>query len=32
MPITNAVVGLIDGTLKVEQAMTLLLSRPLKEE
>lgn len=32
MPITNAVVGLIDGTLGVREAMTLLLSRPLKEE
>lgn len=32
MPITNAVVGLIDGTLGVRDAMTLLLSRPLKEE
>lgn len=32
MPITDAVVGLIDGTLGVRDAMTLLLSRPLKEE
>lgn len=32
MPITDAVVDLIDGTLGVRDAMTLLLSRPLKEE
>lgn len=32
MPITDAVVGLIDGTLGVRDAMALLLSRPLKEE
>jgi len=32
MPITDAVVGLIDGKLDVGRAMTLLLSRPLKEE
>ncbi len=32
MPITTAVVALIDGSLHVEQAMDMLLSRPLKEE
>ena len=32
MPITAAVVGLIDGKLHVAQAMDMLLSRPLKEE
>lgn len=32
MPITAAVVALIDGKLHVEQAMDMLLSRPLKEE
>ncbi|WP_136636061.1 NAD(P)H-dependent glycerol-3-phosphate dehydrogenase [Pseudooceanicola onchidii] len=32
MPITDAVVDLIDGTLGVRDAMTRLLSRPLKEE
>ena len=32
MPITDAVVGLIDGRLKVAEALVLLLSRPLKEE
>jgi glycerol-3-phosphate dehydrogenase (NAD(P)+) len=32
MPITDAVVGLIGGDLKVPQVMDLLLSRPLKEE
>ena len=32
MPITNAVVGLIDHDLKVSQAMEMLLSRPPKEE
>ena len=32
MPITAAVVGLIDGKLHVRQAMDMLLSRPLKEE
>ena len=32
MPITDAVVGLIGGGLKVPQVMDLLLSRPLKEE
>ncbi|MGI3169812.1 NAD(P)H-dependent glycerol-3-phosphate dehydrogenase [Pseudooceanicola sp. C21-150M6] len=32
MPITEVVVGLIDGRLHVPQAMDLLLSRPLKEE
>jgi glycerol-3-phosphate dehydrogenase (NAD(P)+) len=32
MPITDAVVGLIDGRLKVAEALALLLSRPLKEE
>ncbi|SEQ86122.1 NAD(P)H-dependent glycerol-3-phosphate dehydrogenase [Thalassovita taeanensis] len=32
MPITAAVVALLDGTLKLRQAMDMLLSRPLKEE
>ncbi|WP_299850550.1 NAD(P)H-dependent glycerol-3-phosphate dehydrogenase [uncultured Roseovarius sp.] len=32
MPITKVVVALIDGKLRVEQAMDMLLSRPLKEE
>lgn len=32
MPITDAVVGLIDRTIGVPDAMTMLLSRPLKEE
>lgn len=32
MPITDAVVALIDGKLRVTQAMDMLLSRPLKEE
>lgn len=32
MPITDAVVGLIDGTLDIRDAVSLLLSRPLKEE
>ena len=32
MPITSAVVALLDGTLKLRQAMDMLLSRPLKEE
>lgn len=32
MPITHAVVALIDGKLRVAQAMDMLLSRPLKEE
>ncbi|EAQ03007.1 glycerol-3-phosphate dehydrogenase (NAD(P)+) [Pseudooceanicola batsensis HTCC2597] len=32
MPITDAVVGLIDGSRTVKEAMTDLLSRPLKEE
>lgn len=32
MPITAAVVALIDGKLRVDQAMDMLLSRPLKEE
>ena len=32
MPITSAVVGLIDGKLRVEDAIDMLLSRPLKEE
>lgn len=32
MPITDAVVALIDGKLRVGQAMDMLLSRPLKEE
>ena len=32
MPITEAVVGLVAGKLRVAQAMDMLLSRPLKEE
>lgn len=32
MPITDAVVGLIDGEMDVRDAVTFLLSRPLKEE
>lgn len=32
MPITNAVVAVIDKNLRVDQAMDMLLSRPLKEE
>ena len=32
MPITAAVVALVDGKLRVEDAMDMLLSRPLKEE
>lgn len=32
MPITEAVVGLIDHDLKISQAMEMLLSRPPKEE
>ncbi|WP_306153152.1 NAD(P)H-dependent glycerol-3-phosphate dehydrogenase [Roseovarius sp. MMSF_3281] len=32
MPITAAITGLIAGELQVEQAMDMLLSRPLKEE
>ncbi len=32
MPITDAVCGLTDGELRVDQAMDKLLSRPLKEE
>ena len=32
MPITVAVVALIDGKLRVDQALDMLLSRPLKEE
>lgn len=32
MPITDAVVGLIDHDLKIPQAMEMLLSRPPKEE
>jgi glycerol-3-phosphate dehydrogenase (NAD(P)+) len=32
MPITAAVVALLDGSVDVRQAMTMLLSRPLKEE
>ena len=32
MPVTAAVVALIDGNLRVGQAMDRLLSRPLKEE
>ena len=32
MPITEAVVALLDGRLQLRQAMDMLLSRPLKEE
>ena len=32
MPITDTVVALTDGKLRVDQAMDMLLSRPLKEE
>jgi glycerol-3-phosphate dehydrogenase (NAD(P)+) len=32
MPITDAVAGLLDGTLDVKTAMRGLLARPLKEE
>ena len=32
MPITEAVVALLDGRLQLRQAMEMLLSRPLKEE
>lgn len=32
MPITTAITGLISGELQVDQAMDMLLSRPLKEE
>ncbi|CUH65048.1 Glycerol-3-phosphate dehydrogenase [NAD(P)+] [Thalassovita gelatinovora] len=32
MPITEAVVALLDGRLQLSQAMEMLLSRPLKEE
>ena len=32
MPITAAITGLISGELQVDQAMDMLLSRPLKEE
>jgi glycerol-3-phosphate dehydrogenase (NAD(P)+) len=32
MPITAAITGLITGELQVDQAMHMLLSRPLKEE
>lgn len=32
MPITQAVTALVAGELRVEQAMDMLLSRPLKEE
>ena len=32
MPITDAVVALLDGKLQLRQAMDMLLSRPLKEE
>lgn len=32
MPITEAVVAMLDGTLQLRQAMEMLLSRPLKEE
>jgi len=32
MPITHAVTALVNGELRVDQAMDMLLSRPLKEE
>lgn len=32
MPVSRAITALIDGELQVEQAMDMLLSRPLKEE
>ena len=32
MPITAAVVALLDGKIQLRQAMDMLLSRPLKEE
>ncbi|SLN44094.1 Glycerol-3-phosphate dehydrogenase [NAD(P)+] [Roseovarius litorisediminis] len=32
MPVTQAVTALIDGKLRVDQAVDMLLSRPLKEE
>ena len=32
MPVTRAITALIDGELQVDQAMDMLLSRPLKEE
>lgn len=32
MPITGAVVALVDGELRVREAMDMLLARPLKEE
>jgi len=32
MPVTRAITALINGELQVEQAMDMLLSRPLKEE
>tara|TARA_B100000780_G_scaffold213410_1_gene152954 strand:+ start:95 stop:289 length:195 start_codon:yes stop_codon:yes gene_type:complete len=32
MPITAAVVALLDGKIAVAQAIDMLLSRPLKEE
>lgn len=32
MPITRAITAMINGDLQVEQAMDMLLSRPLKEE
>jgi len=32
LPITTAVVGMIDGQLSLRQAMESLLSRPLKKE
>ena len=32
MPITTAVVGLLEGAIDISQAMEMLLSRPLKEE
>jgi glycerol-3-phosphate dehydrogenase (NAD(P)+) len=32
MPITSAVVALLDGRMKLGDAMDMLLSRPLREE
>jgi glycerol-3-phosphate dehydrogenase (NAD(P)+) len=32
LPITSAVVALLDGKVQLRQAMDMLLSRPLKEE
>lgn len=32
MPVTRAITALMDGELQVDQAMDMLLSRPLKEE